>query len=166
MPAKKRTPKIERRVLELQESGMSVAQIAQTVKLSITTIREILKRASKKSTSTTKADSVAEPSPPQPEIIPQETPDVPDSPEKSSASAKSEPLVLIPPIVNTRRPGRGRPPMAESGEVKRATTVAILPSVYEAARKICYVQKRTISEIINGFLESFVAENLKDLKKY
>jgi hypothetical protein len=163
MPAKKRTPEIERHVLELRESGMSIAQISKTVKLSVTTIREIFKQASQKSTMT-EASPVAEPSLPQPEAEkpnsfgePQETPDIPDKPE---------PLVLIPPIVNTRRPGRGRPPLAESGEVKRPTTVAVLPSVYEATRKICYVQRRSISDIINGFLESFVAENLNDLKKY
>jgi hypothetical protein len=149
MPAKKRTPEIERHVLELGESGMLVPQIAKAVGLSITTIREIFKRASKKSTAT-------EAGKPNSSRAPKKMSAIPDSSKKAPA----------PPVVKTRHSERGRPPLAKSGEVKRTTTVAVLPSVYEAARKICYVQRRTISDVINGFLESFVAKNLNDLKKY
>jgi hypothetical protein len=170
MAGKKRDPKIVRRVLELRESGMTFAKIAKEMGLPVSVAHEIVKQASKKSSSTEVPPSQPEAEKPTLPVTLQETetPDVPDSSTESSASNEPEPLVLVstPPAVNPRRHGRGRPPIAESGEVKRATTVAILPSVYDAARKICYVQRRTISDIINGFLESFVAENLNDLKKY
>jgi plasmid maintenance system antidote protein VapI len=163
MAGKKRNPEIVRRILELRESGMTFAKIAEEMGLPVSVAHEIVKQASKKSPST-EAEKPTSP------VTPQETEtlDVPNSSTESFASNEPEPLVLVstPPVVNPRRHGRGRPPIAESGEVKRATTVAILPSVYDAARKICYVQRRTISDIINGFLESFVAENLNDLKKY
>jgi hypothetical protein len=155
----------------MKAEGMSSKEIVEKMEkeLSRATVYAILREAreaSEKSDSETEvatADAVqdveteAENLGQAPE--PQETPDV----EVEPVSPEPEPG-LIPPVPKHR--GQGRPPLAKSGETKRATTVAVLPSVYEATRKICYVQRRTISEVINGFLENFVAENLKDLKKF
>lgn len=170
MSSKKRDPAIIRRVLKMQEKGMSSKEIVEKMKkeLSRATVYAILREARaaqeafEKSASETEvatADAV--------QGVETEAENLAEAPEPQETAAveavSPEPEDL--PVVPKRR-GQGRPPLAESGETKRATTVAVLPSVYEAVRKICYVQRRTISEVINGFLESFVAENLKDLQKY
>ena len=165
------TPEIERRVLELcRDENMSQGKIAKELGISRPTVSAIIKKFSQKSTETEATPTVEE-SPMQPSEV-QEKPAVTNNTveeaieEAIPPEPEPEDLVLIPPVAEPRRKGRGRPPLAESGEVKRATTVAILPSVYDAAKKICYVQRRSISDIINGFLEKFVAENLNDLGKY
>ena len=172
MSSKKRDPAIIRRVLKMQEKGMSSKEIVEKMKkeLSRATVYAILREARaaqeafEKSASETEvatADAVQGVETEAENLA--EAPEPQEIPTVEAVSPEPEDLVLIPPV---RRRGQGRPPLAKSGETKRATTVAVLPSVYEAVRKICYVQRRTISEVINGFLESFVAQNLNDLQKY
>jgi transcriptional regulator with XRE-family HTH domain len=163
MPEKKIPKKIISRILKLRKEGLTFAKIAEEIGISATVVRKIVKE------STTPTEKPEEPGKaaaekieirlPEPEIkIPE-----PESPIKSP---EPEDLVLTPPAISPKRPGRGRPTLAESGEAKRITTVAILPSIYDATRKICYVQRRSISDVINGFLEEFVTRNKEDLEKY
>ena len=171
MPSnKKRSPALTRRVLKMKAKGMSSKEIVEKMEkeLSRATVYAILREAQEASeklaseTEVATADAVQDV---QPEAEnPAQAPEPQETPAVEVVSPEPEDLVLTPPA--PKRRGQGRPPLAKSGETKRATTVAVLPSVYEAVRKICYVQRRTISEVINGFLENFVAENLKDLKKF
>jgi transposase-like protein len=157
--SKKIAPETKLRVLELHEEGLSYTKISKELGISRSTAHEIVK------------ETVASQTRPEtPEIEQPISTSTAIEVEAASETAESIPpledLVLVPPVAKPKRQGRGRPPMAESGEVKRATTIAILPSVYEATRKICYVQRHTISDLVNSFLEKFVAENQEDLKKY
>jgi transcriptional regulator with XRE-family HTH domain len=172
MPEKKTPKKIVNRVLKLRKEGLTYAKISEELGIPVPMIRKIVKE------STTPTEKPEEPGKaaaekieirlPEPEIeIPEPEPEIeipePESPVKSP---EPEDLVLTPPAISPKRPGRGRPTLAENGEAKRITTVAILPSIYDATRKICYVQRRSISDVINRFLEEFVAQNQNDLKKY
>jgi hypothetical protein len=142
---------------------LSYAKIGKELGISGSSAHGIVKEAPQ---TRPEALEIAEPISPLP-VIETASQGVPDVPIALETAEPIENLMLVPPAtVKPKRQGRGRPPIAESGEVKRATTIAILPSVYEATRKICYVQRRSISDVINGFLKRFVAQNLNDLEKY
>jgi transcriptional regulator with XRE-family HTH domain len=151
MTAKKRTPEMLNRILELREEGLSYAQIGKKLGISSTTAHRISKESS------------AKPGEPEPKAAAEKIEILQSEPEIEIPEPED---LVTPPAISPKRPGRGRPTLAENGEAKRITTVAILPSIYDATRKICYVQRRSISDVINRFLEEFVAQNQNDLKKY
>jgi len=60
--------------------------------------------------------------------------------------------------------GRGRP--KEERETKQRISLAVLPSLYEDIKKIAYVERRSISEIVSECIEKYVADNGSKLKEY
>ena len=60
--------------------------------------------------------------------------------------------------------GAGRP--KENREKKRRVSMAIFPSTYESIQRIAYVKRKSISKIMQGLMEQYVAENREDLKEY
>lgn len=67
-------------------------------------------------------------------------------------------------LTETGSAGVGRP--KENREKKRRVSMAIFPSTYESIQRIAYVKRKSISEIVQGLMEQYVAENREDLKKY
>lgn len=59
---------------------------------------------------------------------------------------------------------RGRP--KEARELKKRISLSVQPSLYEDIRKIAYVQRKSISEIMCGLMEQYRNENQKDLEEY
>lgn len=60
--------------------------------------------------------------------------------------------------------GRGRP--KEERETKQRISLAVLPSLYEDIKKISYVERKSVSEIVSECIEQYVTENAAKLKEY
>lgn len=60
--------------------------------------------------------------------------------------------------------GRGRP--KEERETKQRISLAVLPSLYEDIKKIAYVERRSISEVVSACIEKYVTDNDSKLKEY
>lgn len=60
--------------------------------------------------------------------------------------------------------GKGRPKSTQ--ETKQRISLAILPSLYEDVKKLAYVERRSISELIAQLLDQYVRENKKKLEGY
>jgi hypothetical protein len=59
---------------------------------------------------------------------------------------------------------RGRP--KEEREIKKRISLAIFPSIYEDIKKIAYVDRESISEVISNCLEEYIEQNQAKLKEY
>ena len=59
---------------------------------------------------------------------------------------------------------RGRP--KESREIKKRVSLSVLPSLYEDVRKIAYVQRRSISDIVEEQLLRYRADCGEELREY
>ena len=59
---------------------------------------------------------------------------------------------------------RGRP--KEGREIKKRISLAVLPSLYEDIKKVAYVERRSISEVVSACIEKYVADNESKLKEY
>lgn len=60
--------------------------------------------------------------------------------------------------------GRGRPKTMR--ETKRTYTLMFLPSVYEDAKKIAYVEHRSISDVAGALLAQYVRDNQEKLRQF
>jgi hypothetical protein len=60
--------------------------------------------------------------------------------------------------------GRGRPKMER--ETKKRISLAVLPSLYEDVKKVAYVERKSISEIVSACIEKYVADNESKLIEY
>ena len=60
--------------------------------------------------------------------------------------------------------GRGRP--KEEREIKKRISLAILPSLYEDLRKIAYVERRSISEVVSVCVSKYTFDNKDKLSEY
>jgi len=60
--------------------------------------------------------------------------------------------------------GRGRP--KEDREIKKQVRLPVLPSLYEDIRKIAYVQRRRISDVVGDLMEQFRVQLEKELAEY
>lgn len=58
----------------------------------------------------------------------------------------------------------GRP--VEDREKKVRKSIAILPSIFEDAQKITYVDRTSVSELIAELLSTYIEENQSKLKEY
>lgn len=58
----------------------------------------------------------------------------------------------------------GRPKVER--ETKKRYNVMLLPSVYEKMKKIAYVERRSISDIISECIEAYIEQNANKLKQY
>ena len=61
--------------------------------------------------------------------------------------------------------GRGRP-KEEGRELKQRVTLSITPSLYEDLKKIAYVQRRSVSDLISSIVEEFRDEHTSELNEY
>lgn len=59
---------------------------------------------------------------------------------------------------------RGRP--KEEREIKKRISLAVLPSLHEDIKKISFVERKSISEIVSECIEKYVEENIEKLKEY
>ncbi|WP_294857354.1 hypothetical protein [uncultured Oscillibacter sp.] len=60
--------------------------------------------------------------------------------------------------------GKGRPKSDQ--ETKQRISLAILPSLYEDVKKLAYVERRSVSELVAQLLERYIRENQKKLEDY
>lgn len=59
---------------------------------------------------------------------------------------------------------RGRP--KEDRELKKRVSLSVLPSLYEDIQKIAYVQRRSVSEVIEGLLQEYREGHSAELNEY
>ena len=60
--------------------------------------------------------------------------------------------------------GKGRPKSKQ--EIKQRISLMILPSLYESAKRIAYVERRSVADVIAQCLEQYVRENWNKLDNY
>ena len=51
-------------------------------------------------------------------------------------------------------------------ETKKRYNLTLLPSVYEDLKKIAYIQRRSVSEIVCELMERYVEDNAETLAEY
>ena len=76
--------------------------------------------------------------------------------ESRRRSATVGKFVEQPPMAATSSGRRGRP--KEDRELKKRISLSVLPSVYEDIQKIAYVQRRGVSELLEGYRVEHKAE--------
>lgn len=59
---------------------------------------------------------------------------------------------------------RGRP--KENRELKKRISLSVLPSIYEGIQKIAYVQRRSISDVLENTMKDYINEHRADLIEY
>ena len=59
---------------------------------------------------------------------------------------------------------RGRP--KEDRELKKRISLSVLPSLYEDIRKIAYVQRRSVSDLIGQMMEKYCVDHAVELQQY
>lgn len=59
---------------------------------------------------------------------------------------------------------RGRP--KENRELKRRVSLSLRPSVYEGIRKIAYVERKSVSELIEEMMEDYQKRHFDKLEEY
>ena len=59
---------------------------------------------------------------------------------------------------------RGRP--KEDRELKKRVSLSVLPSLYEDIQKIAYVQRRSVSEVIECLLMQYREDHSSELNEY
>ena len=64
--------------------------------------------------------------------------------------------------------GPGKAPASEVGkrERKRGYTLSFSPALYSDLRKIAYVQRTTVSQILTGMMEDYRRQNQVALEEY
>lgn len=60
--------------------------------------------------------------------------------------------------------GKGRPKSDQ--ETKQRISLAMLPSLYEGVKKMAFVERRSVSELVAQLLEQYIRENQKKLEDY
>lgn len=59
---------------------------------------------------------------------------------------------------------RGRP--KENRELKKRISLSVLPSVYEGIQKIAYVERKSVSELIEDTMEDYQKRHYDKLEEY
>lgn len=59
---------------------------------------------------------------------------------------------------------RGRP--KENRELKKRISLSVLPSVYEGIQKIAYVERKSISELMEEMMEDYQKRHRDKLEEY
>ena len=59
---------------------------------------------------------------------------------------------------------KGRP--KENRETKKRVSLSVLPSLYEDIQKIAYVQRRSVSDIMNELMEGYRSENVASISEF
>lgn len=60
--------------------------------------------------------------------------------------------------------GRGRPKATR--ETKKTYSLLFFPSVYEDAKKIAYIECRSLSDVIGAYLTHYIEDNQQKLQQY
>ena len=60
------------------------------------------------------------------------------------------------------KPGRPK----EEREIKKRVSLSVLPSLYDDVRKIAYVQRRSISDIVGELLKGYRERHREELGEY
>lgn len=63
-----------------------------------------------------------------------------------------------------RSSGRGRP--KENRELKKRISLSVLPSLYDDIRKIAYVQRHSVSELLSSMMEEYREGHIAELEEY
>lgn len=69
-------------------------------------------------------------------------------------------------IINAHpeKDGRGRPKAMR--ETKRSYTLMFLPSLYEDVKKIAYMERRTVSDVVGACLTQYVQDHQDKLQEF
>lgn len=59
---------------------------------------------------------------------------------------------------------KGRP--KENREIKQRISMSIYPSIYENIKKIAYIERRSISELISECLSIYIEKNQEKVDEY
>ena len=54
----------------------------------------------------------------------------------------------------------------EDRETKKRVSLSVLPSLYEDIQKIAYVQRRSVSDIMNELMEGYRSENVASISEF
>ena len=68
------------------------------------------------------------------------------------------------PMVATSSGRRGRP--KENRELKKRISLSVLPSVYEGIQKIAYVERKSVSELMEEMMEEYQKRHRDKLEGY
>lgn len=68
------------------------------------------------------------------------------------------------PIVVASSGRRGRP--KENRELKKRISLSVLPSVYEGIQKIAYVERKSVSELIEEIMADYQKRHCDKLEEY
>ena len=68
------------------------------------------------------------------------------------------------PIETTSSERRGRP--KENRELKKRISLSVFPSLYEDIQKIAYVQRKSISEVVQEMMEEYRKRYVEQLEEY
>lgn len=60
--------------------------------------------------------------------------------------------------------GRGRP--KESRELKKRISLSVLPSIYEGIQKIAYVERKSVSELVEEMMEDYQKRHSDKLEEF
>lgn len=68
------------------------------------------------------------------------------------------------PMVATSSGRRGRP--KENRELKKRISLSVLPSVYEGIQKIAYVERKSVSELMEEMMEEYQKRHRDKLEEF
>lgn len=68
------------------------------------------------------------------------------------------------PMAATSSGRRGRP--KEERELKKRISLSVLPSVYEGIQKIAYVERKSVSELVEEMMEDYQKRHRDELDEY
>ena len=68
------------------------------------------------------------------------------------------------PMVAASSGRRGRP--KENRELKKRISLSVLPSVYEEIQKISYVERKSISALMETIMKKYINEHREELAEY
>ena len=84
-----------------------------------------------------------------------------ESRRRSAAVGK---FVGQPPVEAGSSRRRGRP--KENRELKKRISLSVLPSVYEGIQKIAYVERKSVSELMEEMMEDYQKRHRDKLEEY
>lgn len=73
-------------------------------------------------------------------------------------------FVEQPPVEAGSSRRRGRP--KENRELKKRISLSVLPSVYEGIQKIAYVERKSVSELMEEMMEDYQKRHRDKLEEY
>ncbi len=84
--------------------------------------------------------------------------------ERRRKSATVGKFVEQTPVETASSGRRGRP--KENRELKKRISLSVLPSVYEGIQKIAYVERKSVSELMEEMMEDYQKRHCDKLEEY